>query len=303
MTKEFQPAYRKMSITELKRRTRLAVEKLADCTVCAQHCHVNRLEGQLGFCRAGREAVVASYGSHWGEEEVLVGQNGSGTIFFSYCSMSCEFCQNCEISYHGEGRDVTASELADIMLSLQQTGCHNINLVSPSHFVPQILEALVLAVEEGLNLPLVYNTGCYDDLETIKLLDGIVDIYMPDIKFSDDQNGKKYASAPRYFTVAREVVKEMYRQVGDLQKDDRNIARRGLLVRHLVMPEDLAGSEQVVQFLANEISPDTYLHIMKQYYPAHRAGKYPELNRPVYNREHRWAVKKAKEAGLRRILS
>lgn len=298
----FQPAYRKMPIEELQKRAYQAVDKLADCTVCAQHCHVNRLEGELGFCRAGRSAVVASYGSHMGEEDVLVGQNGSGTIFFSYCNMSCEFCQNCEISHEGEGREIGPGELADIMVALQETGCHNINLVSPSHFVPQILEALVPAVKKGLNIPLVYNSGGYDDLETLKLLDGIVDIYMPDIKFAEDKKGEKYASAPRYFSIVKEVIKEMHRQVGDLKINNKNIAQRGLLVRHLVLPEDLAGSEQIMQFLASEISPGTYINIMNQYYPAHRARRYPELGRPVHKREHRWAVQKAKEAGLYRII-
>lgn len=302
MDNKTQPAYRKMPFEELKKRVQLALNKMADCTVCAQHCRVNRLDGERGFCRAGRDAVIASYGRHFGEENVLVGQNGSGTIFFSYCNLSCQFCQNCDISYHGEGREVSADELSDIMLDLQNMGCHNINLVSPSHIVPQILEALLLAVEKGLNLPLVYNTGGYDDLEMIKLLDGIVDIYMPDIKFSDDKNGEKYASAPRYFTIVREVIKEMYRQVGDLQKNNMNIATRGLMVRHLVMPNDLAGTEMVMQFLANEISPNTYVNIMNQYYPAHNAQKYPELNRPVTRREHRWAVQKAKEAGLHRVV-
>ncbi|MTI81260.1 MAG: radical SAM protein [Firmicutes bacterium] len=292
-----------MPINELKSRAQLAIKRLSDCTVCAQHCHVNRLQGELGFCRTGREAILASYGSHMGEEDVLIGQNGSGTIFFSYCNMSCEFCQNCEISQEGDGREVPADELAEIMQGLQEMGCHNINLVSPSHFVPQILEALVLAVEKGLNIPIVYNTGCYDDLETIKMLDGIVDIYMPDIKFSKDDIGEKYAAAPRYFTVAKEVIKEMYRQVGDLRMDDQNIAQQGLMIRHLVMPEDLAGSEEILQFIANEISTNTYINIMKQYYPAHKADKYPEINRPIYNREYRWAVQKAKEVGLNRVIT
>lgn len=291
-----------MSLEELKQRARLAAEKLADCTVCAQHCHVNRLQGEKGFCRAGRKALVADYGRHMGEESVLVGQNGSGTIFFAYCNLACQFCQNSEISQGGEGREVTADELSEIMLIIQDMGCHNINLVSPSHFVPQILEALVLAAEKGLKIPLVYNTGGYDDLETIKLLDGIIDIYMPDIKFADDKAGEKYASAPGYFSVVRQVIKEMHRQVGDLQTNASNIAVKGLLVRHLVMPNDAAGSEQIVQFLANEISPAVFINIMDQYYPAYNAGKYPEINRRTYSREHRWVVKKAQEAGLYRIV-
>ncbi|WP_034638625.1 radical SAM protein [Desulfofalx alkaliphila] len=289
-------------LDELKLRAKRAVERLTDCTICAQHCHVNRLKGELGVCRAGREAVVASYGRHLGEEDVLVGQNGSGTIFFSHCNLKCQFCQNCEISQKGEGREVDAEELGQIMLELQHMECHNINLVSPSHFVPQILEALVIAVDKGLRLPIVYNTGGYDDLDTLKLLDGIVDIYMPDIKFGDDKMGQKYAGAPRYFSVATKAVKEMHRQVGDLQVNNRNIAIGGLLIRHLVMPEDIAGTEQVVQFIANEISPNSYLHIMDQYYPAHNAAKFPPINRPITKRELRWAMQKAKEVGLYRAF-
>ncbi len=297
-----QPVYKKMPLNELKKRAALALEKLADCTVCAQHCHVNRLKGEKGICRAGRKAVVASYGRHMGEERVLVGENGSGTIFFSYCNLACQFCQNCDISQEGRGREVTADELCDIMLYIQDMGCENINFVSPSHFVPQILEALTLAVSKGLNLPLVYNTGGYDDLETIKLLDGIIDIYMPDIKFAADETGKKYASAPKYFTVAREVIKEMHRQVGDLQINEANIAVKGLLVRHLVMPNNIAGTEKLMQFIAEEISKDTVINIMDQYYPTYNAARYPEINRPVNLQEYRRAVKMAKEAGLHRII-
>jgi putative pyruvate formate lyase activating enzyme len=298
----FKPAYKKITVEDLKQRAQQAVQMLADCTVCAQHCHVNRLHGEKGFCKVGRDAVVASYGRHFGEEDVLVGQNGSGTIFFSYCNLSCQFCQNCDVSHDGEGREVSADELADIMLELQRMGCHNINLVSPSHIVPQIIEALVIAADKGLNIPLIYNTGSYDEIETIKLLDGIVDIYMPDIKFSLDKYGEKFAAAPKYFTIAREVIKEMHRQVGDLQKNHQNIAIRGLLVRHLVMPNDIAGSEMVLQYILNEISPDTYINIMDQYYPAHNAAKFSEISRPTSRREHRWAVQKAKELGLNRVV-
>lgn len=302
MFQTFKPAYLHMPIQELQRRAQQAEEILADCTVCAQHCRVNRLQGNRGFCWVTREAVVASFGSHFGEEQVLVGQKGSGTIFFSYCNMSCQFCQNCEISHHGEGREVTADELSEIMLMLQHTGCHNVNLVSPSHVVPQILKGLTLAVEKGLSLPLVYNTGCYDELQTIKLLDGIVDIYMPDVKFSDDHKGEKYASAPRYFSVAKEVIKEMHRQVGDLQMNKENIAERGLLLRHLVMPNNISGSELVMEFIANEISIDTFINIMDQYYPANETRKFPEIDRPINRQEHHFAVQKAKEAGLHRII-
>ncbi|WP_238472702.1 radical SAM protein [Desulforamulus profundi] len=234
---------------------------------------------------------------------MLVGTRGSGTIFFSYCNLSCKFCQNYDISQCGEGRQVTAKELADIMLELQDSGCHNVNLVSPSHFVPQILEALVSAVEDGLTVPLVYNTGGYDSQETLSLLDGVVDIYMPDIKFGSDEAGKKYTGVPDYFSVVRRAVKEMYRQVGDLQVDKNGIAVRGLLVRHLVMPHNLAETGEIMKFLAKEISPRTFVNIMDQYYPAHEARRYPEIARRTTAEEYRRALEEARRAGLTRIYS
>ncbi|SHF38847.1 putative pyruvate formate lyase activating enzyme [Desulfofundulus australicus DSM 11792] len=295
--------YRDLFPDELAARVEKAVQLLADCTVCARNCHVNRLQGEKGFCRGGRLAAVSSWGPHFGEEDVLVGRYGSGTIFFANCNLACRFCQNCDISQYGEGDEVTARELAGAMLELQEAGCHNINLVSPSHYVPQILEALYIAAGEGLKLPLVYNTGGYDALPTLKLLDGIVDIYMPDIKFGDDEIGERYTGAARYFTVARQAVKEMHRQVGDLEVDERGIAVRGLLVRHLVMPGDLSRTREVMKFLAEEISPYTFVNIMDQYYPAHEARRYPELSRRITREEFRRAVETARECGLRRIYA
>ncbi|MDD2554031.1 MAG: radical SAM protein, partial [Desulfotomaculaceae bacterium] len=218
------------------------------------------------------------------------------------CNLSCEFCQNCEISRHGAGAEVSAAALAGMMLELQKRGCHNINLVSPSHFVPQILEALTLAVEKGLSLPLVYNTGGYDSPETLDLLEGIVDIYMPDIKFADDDAGRKYSGAARYFSVVKKAVKKMYGQVGDLVLDGRGLACRGLLVRHLVLPDNLARSEKVFEFLAGEVSKETFINIMDQYYPAFKAFNYPELSRRITRREYREAVAAAVRAGLHRIV-
>ncbi|MEW6426336.1 MAG: radical SAM protein [Bacillota bacterium] len=274
---------------------------LADCTVCAQECHVDRLAGEKGFCRGGRLAAVSSWGPHFGEESVLVGRHGSGTVFFANCNLACRFCQNCDISQYGQGEELSAGELAGAMLEVQEMECHNVNLVSPSHYVPQILEALVIAVEKGLKIPLVYNTGGYDALHTLALLDGIVDIYMPDIKYGGDEVGAKYSRAPRYFTVAKAAVKEMHRQVGDLQINERGIAIRGLLVRHLVMPEKLARTEAIMKFIAEEISPNTFVNIMDQYYPAHEARKYPELSRRISRAEYRQAVEIARAAGLKRI--
>ncbi|NLI12781.1 radical SAM protein [Pelotomaculum propionicicum] len=294
-------AYLKMTTRELGEKVKRAVAMLEDCTVCAQACRVNRLKGELGICRGGRRAVVSSYGPHFGEEAPLVGARGSGTIFFAFCNLKCRFCQNCEISQHGEGEVVSTSDLAEMMLELQQGGCHNINLVSPSHFVPQILEALLVASALGLRVPLVYNTGGYDAPETLEILDGVVDIYMPDIKFGDDDAGRKYAGAAGYFTVAKKAVKLMHGQVGDLVVDGKGIAVRGLLVRHLVLPGDLSGTEKVVRFLAEDISKNTFLNIMAQYYPAHEAFEYPELNRRITGGEYREAVKIAERYDLSRV--
>ena len=298
----FEPGYVSLHRTgELKRRAKEALQRLSSCAICAQACNVNRLEGEMGVCRTGRFALVSSYGEHYGEEDVLVGLGGSGTIFFANCNLACVFCQNYDISACGAGRKVTDERLADMMLSLQARGCHNINLVSPSHVVPQILEALVLAVDDGLRLPLVYNTGGYDALPTLKLLEGIVDIYMPDFKFSDNETGERLSKAPGYFTVAKAAIREMHRQVGDLVTDDSGIARRGLILRHLVMPGRLDDTRSIMQFIAEEISPDTYVNVMGQYRPAHLASRYPKLNRPLRRSEYHEAKDIAREAGLHRL--
>lgn len=213
-------SYLQLTTGELAKRAKKAVDRLADCTVCAQYCRVNRLKGELGICRGGRHAAVSSFCPHFGEEAPLVGSRGSGTIFFAFCNLQCVLCQNCDISQDGQGDEVSAGELAGMMLDLQEMGCHNVNLVSPSHFVPQILEALVMAVDQGLTIPVVYNTGGYDAPATLELLDGIIDIYMPDIKFADNATGRKYTGAAAYYTVARQAVKKMHAQVGDLVMDE-----------------------------------------------------------------------------------
>lgn len=296
-------AYVRLDPKELKKRAEQAVALLEECTVCAQACRVNRLHGELGICRAGRYAAVSSYGPHFGEEAPLVGKKGSGTIFFTHCNLRCEFCQNCEISQEGKGDEISPGELAGLMLHLQRMGCHNINLVSPSHFVPQFLEALAPAAARGLKIPVVYNTGGYDSLKTLALLDGVVDIYMPDIKFGDDDTGRKYTGAAGYFTVVKGIIKEMHRQVGDLIINDTGLAVRGLLVRHLILPGNLAGTEKVLEFLSREISLDTFINLMDQYYPAFKAFKYEELNRRITPGEFREALKWAKKAGLNRIYT
>ena len=286
---------------ELHGRVVAALSRLACCDLCPRRCQANRLAGELGKCRTGRKAVVSSFGPHFGEEAPLVGQGGSGTIFFTHCNLRCQFCQNYSISQLGEGTEVGAEDIARMMLSLQSRGCHNINLVSPTHVVPQVLEALELAVARGLGVPLVYNTGGYDSLETLKLLDGVVDIYMPDMKYGDAELAWKYSGIHRCPEVNRAAVKEMHRQVGDLEMDGHGVAVRGLLVRHLVLPGGLAGTAEVVRFLAQEVSPNTYLNIMAQYHPCHNAGKYPELSRPITREEFQGALRLAREQGLVRL--
>jgi len=274
---------------------------LAQCYLCGRGCGVNRLGGESGQCRTTDKALVSSFGPHFGEEAPLVGRHGSGTIFFAYCNLHCVYCQNYSISQPGEGSAVDSQELADMMLSLQAKGCHNINLVSPTHVVPFILEALEIAASKGLELPLVYNTGGYDSMAALQLLDGIVDIYMPDMKYAAAKAGEKYSGVKRYPQVNRTAVKEMHRQVGDLQVDDSGVATRGLLVRHLVLPHRLAGTEGVVRFLAEEISKNTYLNVMAQYHPCHRAFNYGELSRPVTGEEFSEAIELAQHYGLKRL--
>ena len=245
--------------------------------------------------------MISSYGPHFGEEAPLVGKHGSGTIFFTYCNLRCVFCQNYTISQLGEGNKIDKEELARIMLSLQARGCHNINLVSPTHAVPYILDALELAASMGLHLPLVYNSGGYDSVETLELLDGIVDIYMPDMKYSDEKTAEQLSGIEDYPGVNRAAVKEMHRQVGDLQVDNHGVAQRGLLVRHLVLPNRLAGTEEVMRFLAQEVSADTYLNIMAQYHPCYQAYDRPQLARPINREEFQEAVHLAHQQGLHRL--
>ena len=286
---------------ELKSRVEAALAILKSCQLCPRRCKVNRLSEEQGKCRTGRQAIVSSYGPHFGEEAPLVGSHGSGTIFFTYCNLRCVFCQNYTISQMGEGTAVTRQELAQMMLALQARGCHNINLVTPTHVVPQILEALLLACAQGLALPLVYNCGGYESLETLKLLDGIVDIYMPDMKYSNAEIAREYSGVEDYPSINRAAVKAMHRQVGDLQMDEHGVATRGLLVRHLVLPYGLAGTDAVVRFLAEEISQSTYLNIMAQYRPCHLAFRFPLLARPVTREEFLQAVNVARQRGLKRL--
>jgi len=301
------PRYCELSETGiLKDRVVKATALLEDCTVCPRACHVDRTAGETGFCRTGALAQVTSFGPHFGEEPELVGRGGSGTIFMSHCNLACEFCQNYEISQCRDGKEVGAEDLAAMMLSLQRQGCHNINFVTPSHVVPQILAALVVAAEKGLCVPLVYNSGGYDSLETLRLLDGVFDIYMPDAKYGSNAIAKALSHAPDYVDINQEALREMHRQVGDLLVLD-GIAVRGLIIRHLVLPGDLAGTCEVMQFIAGGLSTDSYVNVMAQYRPMWHAmevaGKdpaYRELRRRITSQEYRQAIDWARESGLYR---
>jgi len=298
---EFTPSYVELHFSgELSRRAEVLKEILKACRLCPRECGVDRTKGERGYCRAPGELMVSSAFPHFGEEPPLVGRHGSGTIFLTHCNLRCVFCQNYDISHLGHGERVTSEELAAIMLYLQRQGCHNINFVTPTHYVPQIVEALPRAVEMGLRVPLVYNTSGYDSLEVIRLLEGIFDIYMPDIKFLDPELSRRYCNAPDYPEVVKAVVKEMHRQVGDLEWDERGIAYRGLLVRHLVMPNHLEDTERVLRFVAEEISPWTYINIMDQYRPLYRAHEYPEIARRITPKEYTIALQRARELGLSR---
>jgi len=291
-----------MQSGELAERARRAAALLDGCRLCPCGCGASRLADEHGACGVGRFAVVAGYGPHFGEESCLRGHCGSGTIFLSGCNLQCVFCQNWDISHRLVGDSVTPGVLAGMMLELQDHGCHNINWVTPTHVLPQLLEALVLAAEGGLRLPIVYNSSGYDRVETLRLLEGIVDIYLPDFKFWDPGVAAQLTRVPDYPEVARRAVAEMHRQVGDLVVDDRGVARRGLLVRHLVMPRGLAGTGAVAAWLANELSPHMRINIMGQYHPEGLAAldrsRFAEIARPVTASEIRQARAQAQNAGL-----
>jgi len=302
-TGSFRPAYaRLLESGELQRRVDEAYKRLENCELCAVKCRVNRRAGKLGSCRTGELARVSSYGPHMGEEAPLRGWRGSGTVFFAGCSLRCQYCQNYDISQMHSGEEMEPQDLAAVFLELQKYGCHNINLVTPSHVIPQILSAVLMAAFAGLRIPLVYNTGGYDTVESLKLLDGVVDIYMPDMKYSNPQVARRYSKVINYPKINQEAVREMYRQVGNLQIGMAGLARRGLLVRHLVLPNGLAGTREIMQFLAKEISAKTYVNIMDQYRPALNARLFASLNRPITLEEHHQAIEIAKEAGLRNLL-
>jgi putative pyruvate formate lyase activating enzyme len=285
----------------LQKRIEAGLAILERCVLCPRSCKVNRRQDEQGVCRTGRYAIVSSYGPHFGEEDPLVGSHGSGTIFIARCSLCCVFCQNYAISHQGEGHEVKAPDLAAIMVGLQERGVHNINFVTPSHVVPQILEALPLAIDAGLHVPLIYNSSGYDSVAALSLLHGIFDIYMPDLKFADAAVAERYCKAPDYPEKARAAVKEMHRQVGDLKINEDGIAVHGLLVRHLVMPEDTAGTGKLMRFLADEVSQNTYVNIMDQYRPCGDAARFSELKRAITGAEYQEALYAAQAAGITRL--
>jgi putative pyruvate formate lyase activating enzyme len=305
----FEPAYTGLSDAELAARAQRGLAELEACQACPRNCQVNRLEDETRVCKTGRYARVASAFAHMGEEACLRGWNGSGTIFFSLCNLQCVFCQNWDISQQASGVECPPDKIAEIMLALQRKGCHNINFVTPEHVVPQVLEAIAAAIPSGLNVPLVYNTSAYDSLSSLRLLDGIVDIYMPDFKFWNRETAKRLAGAPDYPERAREAVLEMQRQVGVLKVSPDGIARRGILLRHLVMPGHLDETEAIFGWLAKDVSPDTHVNIMGQYHPDHRvtrrdaetASPYEDINRCPTRDEMRAAYRAARNAGLWRF--
>jgi putative pyruvate formate lyase activating enzyme len=289
-----------VSQIELEHRIGAAYRLLESCGVCPRECGVNRLQdNRLGFCRSGLNPIIASVSPHHGEEPPISGTRGSGTIFFANCTLRCVYCQNYPISQMGNGTERTPGELACQMLWLQEQGCHNVNLVTPTHFVPQILKAVSIAQERGFTLPIVYNTSGYDSVETLRLLDGIVDIYLPDMRYADNAVAMQYSVAPRYVEINRAAVREMYRQVGNLVMDETGIAVRGLIVRHLALPGGSSGTEGIMKFLAEEISRDVYISLMSQYFPAYRSGEHPEINRRITEEEYDAADEIKMRYGLR----
>lgn len=298
----FEPAYLETFRNGLlAEKIEKADEILKSCTLCPRKCKVNRLAGETGVCKTGRRAVVSSFNPHFGEEDPLVGTHGSGTIFFTHCNLLCIFCQNYDISHMGHGEKISNEQLAEIMLQLQNAGCHNINFVTPTHVVPQILSAVELAAKKGLSVPLVYNTGGYDRVDTLKLLEGVMDIYMPDFKFWDPEISKITCNAKDYPETARKALIEMHRQVGDLVIDDSGIAKRGLLLRHLVLPHGFAGTREIMRFIARKISLNTYVNIMPQYRPCGRSGEVKELSVYLSSKDFHKALEEAKEEGIERL--
>lgn len=293
------PCYKNLGNTQFVKKVETLEKILECCELCPRKCRVNRLRGEKGFCRADASLYISSYGAHFGEEEILVGSGGSGTIFLTWCNLRCVYCQNYDISLQGHGEKVSVQQCAEIMLYLQQKGCHNINLVTPTHYTPQLVRSVKIASDKGLKVPVVWNCGGYENMEIIKILEGIVDIYMPDIKYSNAETSRLFSNAPDYFERCKEAIKEMYKQVGNIQIEN-NLAKKGLLIRHLILPENYAGSQEILAFIKNEISQDTWINIMAQYRPY---GILPEgMNRRITTIEYQNVVNFAKKIGLKNII-
>jgi putative pyruvate formate lyase activating enzyme len=292
------PTYLNLSESEFKERIKQAYQYLQSCQLCPHHCGVNRIIGQRGFCRSTVQVQISSYNAHFGEEPPISGIHGSGTIFFTNCTLRCVYCQNYPISQLGNGNSISVSDLSKIMLDLQKQKCHNINFVTPTHFVPQIIEAIGQSRSSGLHIPLVYNTSGYETLETLKLLEGIIDVYLPDAKYADDEIAEKYSQAENYFSVMKNALTEMHRQVGDLKVDQNGIAVSGLIVRHLVLPHNLAGTDKVLKWIAEKLSQETYISLMAQYFPAYQASTFPRLSRRINREEYRKAINIFDQCGL-----
>lgn len=288
--------YLQMGLKEIEERVDMLYKKMKNCTLCPRMCHADRLNGQVGFCKIGDLPLVASYSPHFGEESFLVGRNGSGTIFFSGCNLSCVYCQNWTISQTCDGQSMTVEQLANIMLKIQSFGCHNLNLVTPTHQIPMIIEALSIAIRNGLSIPIVYNSSGYESVETLQLLSGIVDIYMPDFKYADDDLALKYSGVSDYVEIATNALREMYKQAGGL-KIENKIAVRGVFVRHLVLPNNIAQTQKIFSIISS-ISKEIPVNVMEQYHPAYKANEYFELSREISQIEYKKAVEEAKKNGL-----
>lgn len=292
------PSYLNISVEEFEKRIKDAEQILQSCRICPHQCGVNRIAGEKGLCRSTAQVMVSSYNAHFGEEPPISGIGGSGTIFFTNCTLRCVFCQNYPISQLGNGNPVSISQLSKMMLDLQKRGCHNVNLVTPTHFVPQIIAAIAQSSKEGLSIPIVYNTSGYESLTALKLLEGIIDIYMPDAKYADNILARKYSGAKKYFDVLKDALREMYRQTGDFKVDKNGVAISGLLVRHLVLPNNLAGTDQILPWIAQNISNKTYISLMAQYFPTFRAADYPQLSRLITRKEYQEAKFVLKQCGF-----
>lgn len=294
-------SYLNLSHQEIKKKAEFLFKKLENCNMCGWRCGINRYF-EKSHCRSGIEIKISSYGPHYGEERIISGKNGSGTIFFTNCSLKCVYCQNYDISQLGNGYNISVEELAEIMIKLQKLGCHNINLVTPTHFIPQILKGISIAIEKGLNIPFVYNCGGYENVEILKVLEGIIDIYMPDAKYGSNEMGKKYSGIPDYWDKCKEALIEMKKQVGDIILDENKFAIKGLLIRHLVLPGDISSTENVLKFIKEYLGENTWISLLSQYHPEFKAYQFPPLNRRINSEEYMKAVEITKKLGLKNVI-